>query len=125
MPDDVLDDVPLDVLELSVAPALLACCEGGGGGGSPPLCCEAAEKRSPRNCCRAVLIALDDVVLEESLVDAVELELELESVLVDVAVELLDEVSPTCANAAAIAAASGFVPALSVDVESLEFACNS
>lgn len=121
MPDDALDDVP----ELSVAPALLACCEGGGGGGSPPFCCEAAEKRSPRNCCRAVLIALDDVVLEESLVDAVELELELESVLVDEAVELLDEVSPTCANAAAIAAASGFVPALSVDVESLEFACNS
>lgn len=76
-------------------------------------CAAAAWNSAPRNCCRAALIALDDVadvvdvesVDEEAEVDAVE--------AVDV---LSDDVTPNCASAAAIAATSGFVAdALLVD----------
>ncbi|WP_206957883.1 hypothetical protein [Trinickia acidisoli] len=57
------------------------------------------------------------------LVDAVELE----SVLVDDVLELSEEVSPTWASAAAIAAASGFVLELelSLDDVSLVLLCDS
>ncbi len=82
----------------------------------PPPCCEAAENKSPRNCWSALLTELADVALVVPLVEAVELE----SLLVDDAVELLDALTPIWANAAAIAAASGFVLVAVLDVESLE-----
>jgi hypothetical protein len=81
----------------------------------PPCCCgPTAWNNAPRNCCSAALSALvevDDVdevepVDDDAEVDAVE-------AVDDV---LLDDVTPNCASAAAIAAASGFVDdALLVD----------
>ena len=94
--DEVAPELPvlLAVLDVPVVSPPLAC--GGGGGGIPPPCCDAAEKRSPRNCWSALLIELDDVLLEVSVADAVELESVLaeDEVEDELEVELLDVVSP-------------------------------
>jgi hypothetical protein len=96
----VLDDTELPVLED-------ADCE-------PPCCGPTAWKRAPRNCCSAALSALvevDDVAEVEPLDD--DAEVDAVEAVDDV---LLDDVTPNCASAAAMAAASGFVAvALLVD----------
>ena len=77
-----------------------------------PPCGAVAWNSVPRNCCSAALIALVD---EAADVESVEEEVELEPVD-DV---LLDDDTPICASAAAIAAASGLAAdALPVDDES-------
>ena len=90
--DDVL---AVDVL---VDDALVDALAGGGGGGVLPDCCATVWNRSPRNCWSALPTEHDDV----------------DDVLV-----LLDDVSPSWASAAAIAAASGFVLELLLDDESV------
>ncbi len=69
-----------------------ACGGGGGGGGISPPCCDAAENRSPRNCCRALLIELDDDVASlVELVLEVDVEIESDEAVVD---DVLDVLRP-------------------------------
>lgn len=117
--DAVDEEVALDPSDVPLPFA----CGGGGGGGKPSPCCDTAEKRSPRNCWSALLAELDEALLPVSVVDAVELELE--PVSVEEVLELVDAVSPIWASAAAIAAASGLVLALLLEVESLASAWDS
>ena len=76
--------------------------------GSELPCCPAVWNNPPRNCCRAAAIEVADGAEA----------LEVESVAgVDVVLELaedvsLDDVSPSCDNAAEIACSSVFVPPL-------------
>jgi hypothetical protein len=81
--------------------------------GSELPCCPGVWNNAPRNCCRAAATEVADgaEAFEVESVAAVEVALEL---VEDVS---LDDVSPSCDNAAEIACSSGFVPpALLVDV---------
>ncbi len=123
--DELADDELADDEASLVVPLLpaLAC---GGGGGAPPSC-PAAEKRSPRNCCSALVIELAVEVepeVEPELALLVE-SLVLALLSVDDAFVLFDVVTPICASAAAIAAASGLVRVLSLEDESSALACAS
>ena len=71
-------------------------------------CCPAVWNNPPRNCCRAAATEVADgaEALEVESVEAVEAALELAE---DVS---LDDVNPSCDNAAEIACSSGFVPPL-------------
>jgi hypothetical protein len=90
--------------------------------GSELPCCPAVWNNAPRNCCRAAVTEVVDgaEALEAESVAAVEVALEL---VEDVS---LDDVNPSCDNAAEIACSCGFVPPpLLVDVvdeESAPFA---
>jgi len=107
--DDVLVD---DAAVVDVADDALALAAGGGGG-MPPDCCATVWNRSPRNCWSALLTELEDVddVLPVESTDDVDALVSDDDVLV-----LLDDVSPSWASAAAIAAASGFVLESVLDV---------
>ena len=76
--------------------------------GSELPCCPAVWNKEPRNCCRAAATEVADgaEALEVESVEAVEAALELAE---DVS---LDDVNPSCDNAAEIACSSGFVPPL-------------
>jgi hypothetical protein len=71
-------------------------------------CCPVVWNNPPRNCCRAAATELADgaEALEAESVAAVEVVLEL------VEDASLDDVNPSCDNAAEIACSSGFVPPL-------------
>jgi len=81
-----------------------------------PDCWATVWNRSPRNCWSALLTGLEDVddVLPVESTDDVDALVSVDDVLV-----LLDDVSPSWASAAAIAAASGFVLELLLDDESV------
>jgi hypothetical protein len=112
--DDVLvDDASVDdAAVVDVADDALALAAGGGGGVLPD-CCAMVWNRSPRNCWSALLTELEDVddVLPVESTDDVDALVSDDDVLV-----LLDDVSPSWASAAAIAAASGFVLESVLDV---------
>ena len=76
--------------------------------GSALPCCPAVWNNAPRNCCRAAAIEVADgaEALEVESGEAVEAALELDE---DAS---LDDVNPSCDNAAEIACSSGFVPPL-------------
>jgi hypothetical protein len=76
--------------------------------GSELPCCPAVWNNPPRNCCRAAATEVADgaEALEVESVAGVEVVLELAE---DVS---LDDVNPSCDNAAEIACSSGFVPPL-------------
>ncbi len=118
--DEVSDDevLAVDVLAVDVLvdDALVDALAGGGGGGVLPDCCATVWNRSPRNCWSALPTELDDVddVLPVESIDDVDALVSVDDVLV-----LLDDVSPSWASAAAIAAASGFVLELLLDDESV------
>ncbi|CAN0624865.1 conserved protein of unknown function [Burkholderia multivorans] len=100
--DDVLvDDALVDALAAD------------GGGGVLPDCCATVWNRSPRNCWSALPTELDDVddVLPVESTDDVDAFVSVDDVPV-----LLDDVSPSWASAAAMAAASGFVLESLLDV---------
>ena len=76
--------------------------------GSELPCCPAVWNNAPRNCCRAAAIEVAEgaEALEVESVAGVEVVLELAE---DAS---LDDVNPSCDNAAEIACSSGFVPPL-------------